>query len=432
MYTRKIIGEILGYFMKINAVIAEYNPFHNGHRYLLENAGRLIGADYTIAVVSGNFVQRGAPALLDKHARTEMALQNGVDLVLELPAVYATASAEYFAAGAVALLERLGVVTHLSFGSECGDLDSLRRVALLLAEEPESFSERLQALLRQGLSYPTARTEVLMKYLPEPAAHREQLSSPNNILGIEYIKALLRQGSDIEPVTVRRVGTGYHDVDMSRCIGDAEAAFCSAQALRLAIFDGKPISELARCLPESVTALLSSHLSDNALLSENDLSDILYYKLLRERESGYEQYLDVSRELSDRIRKRLQEYAGFHAFCDLLKTKEMTHTRISRSLLHVLLDITKEDADLWRSQGLIPYARVLGFRRDAAELLSAIKEKSDIPLITKLADAEKILPEETFRLFQKELRISQLYLGLAAGKKGGVPSNEYTVPLVIL
>lgn len=418
--------------MKINAVIAEYNPFHNGHRYLLENAGRLIGADYTIAVVSGNFVQRGAPALLDKHARAEMALQNGVDLVLELPAVYATASAEYFAAGAVALLERLGVVTHLSFGSECGDLDSLRRVALLLAEEPEAFFERLQALLRQGLSYPTARSEVLMEYLPEPAAHRELLSSPNNILGIEYIKALLRQGSDIEPVTVRRIGAGYHDVDVVCCGSGAEAAFCSAHALRLAILDGKPVSGLARCLPESVTALLSSRQSDNALLSENDLSDILYYKLLRERESGYEQYLDVSRELSDRIRKRLQEYEGFHAFCDLLKTKEMTHTRISRSLLHILLDITKEDADLWRSQGLIPYARVLGFRRDAAELLSAIKEKSDIPLITKLADAEKILPEETFRLFQKELRISQLYLGLAAGKKGGVPSNEYTVPLVIL
>lgn len=418
--------------MKINAVIAEYNPFHNGHRYLLENAGRLIGADYTIAVVSGNFVQRGAPALLDKHARAEMALQNGVDLVLELPAVYATASAEYFAAGAVALSERLGVVTHLSFGSECGDLDFLRRVALLLAEEPEAFSERLQQLLRQGLSYPTARTEALMEYLPELAAHRELLSSPNNVLGIEYIKALLRQGSDIEPVTVKRVGTGYHGIDMPCCGSDAETAFCSAHALRLAIFDGKPISELARCLPESVTALLSSRLSDNALLSENDLSDILYYKLLRERESGYEQYLDVSRELSDRIRKRLQEYAGFHAFCDLLKTKEMTHTRISRSLLHILLDITKEDADLWRSQGLIPYARVLGFRRDATELLSAIKEKSEIPLITKLADAEKILPEETFRLFQKELRISQLYLGLAAGKKGGVPSNEYTVPIVIL
>lgn len=418
--------------MKVNAVIAEYNPFHNGHKYHLENTGQLTGADYTIAVISGDFVQRGAPALLDKHARAKTALQNGVDLVLELPAVYATASAEYFAAGAVALLERLGVVTHLSFGSECGDLDSLRRVALLLAEEPEAFSERLKTLLRRGFSYPTARTEALMAYLPELAAHRELLSSPNNILGIEYIKALLRQGSAIEPVTVRRVGTGYHDVDTVCREGGAEAAFCSAHALRLAIFDGKPISELARCLPESVTALLSSRLSDNALLCEKDLSDLLYYKLLRERESGYEQYLDVSRELSDRIRNRLHEYAGFHAFCDLLKTKELTYTRISRSLLHIILEITKEDADLWKRQGLIPYARVLGFRRDAGELLTAIKEKSDISLVTKLADAKKVLPEETFRLLQKELRISQLYLGLAAGKKGGVPANEYTVPIVIL
>lgn len=418
--------------MKVNAVIAEYNPFHNGHKYHLETAGQLTGADYTIAVISGDFVQWGAPALLDKHARAETALRNGVDLVLELPAVYATASAEYFAAGAVALLERLGVVTHLCFGSECGDLDSLRRVALLLAEEPEAFSEKLKTLLRRGLSYPTARTEALMEYLPELEAHRELLSSPNNILGIEYIKALLRQGSAIEPVTVRRIGAGYHDADMFCRGGCAGAVSCSAHALRLAILEGKPISELARCLPESVAALLSSHLSDNAFLCENDLSGILYYKLLLERESGYEQYLDVSRELSDRIRNRLHEYAGFHAFCDLLKTKELTYARISRSLLHIVLGITKEDAALWKGRGLIPYARVLGFRRDAGGLLSAIKDKANVPLVTKLADAEKLLPEETFRLLQKELRISQLYLGLAAGKKGGVPANEYTVPIVII
>lgn len=458
--------------MIVNAVIAEYNPFHNGHKYHLENSRRLTGADHTIAVISGNFVQRGAPALVDKHTRTRMALRNGADLVLELPAVYATASAERFAAGAVALLEKLGVVTHLCFGSECGDLAALRRAALVLAREPEMFSAKLKTLLREGLSYPAARAEALTRCLPESEGIKELLSSPNNILGIEYVKAILRQNSAMEPITVKRIGPGYHDADTDRhgnhsgdtdyhgnysgatgrpgnhsgdtdcfgnysgatgCFGNhGDAAFCSAHALRQAIREGKPVSELSSWLPESAAALLSARLAEGAVLCEDDLSDILYYKLLQEKASGYRRYLDVSRELSDRIENRLPEYRGFRAFCNLLKTRELTYARISRCLLHIVLDLTKEDALLWERQDLIPYVRVLGFRRDAAGLLTALKAKASVPLVTKLADGEKLLPRDAVPLFRRELSISQLYLGLSAGKKGGIPANEYTVPLVIL
>lgn len=418
--------------MKVNAVIAEYNPFHNGHKYHLERSRQLTGADHTIAVISGNFVQRGAPALVDKHTRARMALLNGADLVLELPAVYATASAERFAAGAVALLEKLGVVTHLSFGSECGDLETLRQAALVLAGEPEAFSVRLKTLLREGLSYPAARAGALAQCLPEFEGIKELLSSPNNILGIEYVKAILRQESAMEPVTVRRIGPGHHDADTDRPDDGAEPAFCSAHALRQAIWEGKPVSELRSRLPESAAALLSQRLAEGGCLCEDDLSVILYYKLLRERDAGYRQYLDVSGELSHRIRNRLPEYRGFRAFCELLKTRELTYARISRCLLHIALDLTKEETVLWERQGLIPYVRVLGFRKDAAGLLTALKARASVPLITKLADGEKLLPRDAVLLFRRELSISQLYLGLSAGKKGGVPANEYTVPLVIL
>ena len=182
--------------MRVNGIIAEYNPFHNGHRYQMEESRRLTGADYTVVVMSGDFVQRGAPALADKHARAEMALRCGADLVLELPALYAASSAESFAAGAVALLHGLGAVTHLCFGSECGDVDALGQIAALLLDEPEQYRTALKAFLKQGLSYPSARAGAISacreagEALPEGCG--EILASPNNILGIDYIKALLR------------------------------------------------------------------------------------------------------------------------------------------------------------------------------------------------------------------------------------------------
>lgn len=414
-----------GIIMKVNGIIAEYNPFHNGHKYHLEESKRLTGADYSVIVISGNFIQRGDPALIDKHTRAEMALRNGADLVLEIPTVYSASSAEYFATGAVSLLDKLGTVTHLCFGSECGDITVLQKIASILREEPKEYTAELKAKLKHGSSYPAARNAALIRYCPALTENSKIFSSPNNILAIEYIKAIMNLNSNMKPVNVRRLGADYHDPA-------AHSKYCSALAIRQALADGRGLSSVASYMPDSTNELLTDRLILGRGICANDFSSALYYKLLSEKESGFDKYLDVSADLSNRIRKHLSEYRNFDAFCDLLKTKELTYTRISRCLLHILLNLTKEDMAVCSELEHTPYARILGFRKDAEPLLSAVKEQTSIPLVTKLADAEKLLPTDTYLMLKQDIQISQLYYGVAAGLTGVKPVNEYSIPLVIV
>lgn len=432
--------------MRVNGIVAEYNPFHNGHRYQLEESRRLTGADYTVIVMSGGFVQRGAPALADKQARAEVALRCGADLVLELPVLYACSSAEAFAAGAVALLEGLGAVTHLCFGSECGDVDALGQIAAFLLEEPEPYRMALKASLKQGLSYPNARAGAISacreagEALPEGCG--EILASPNNILGIDYIKALLRLESDMVPVTIQRVGAGYHEGFYDGFPAPAQPAsgpgqeqgpsLSSALAIRQALQQGCPLARLAGSMPGESLQILSSYTKKARLLHADDFSSLLYYKLLMEQGQGYEKYLDVSQSLSDRIARQLNGFSGYESFCGLLKTKNMTYTRISRCLLHILLGIEKAHMELGQSLGHAPYARVLGFRRQAAPLLEVIGKLSSVPPVTKLADAKKSLEADAYRLLELDIQSSALYQAMACAHTGRPPKNEFSTPLVIL
>ncbi len=411
--------------MKVNGIIAEYNPFHNGHKYQLTQALKCTGARYTVVVMSGNFVQRGAPALTDKFARARMALENGADLVLELPSLFATASAEYFATGAVSLIDQLGVVTDLCFGSECGDAELLTQIAHILLDEPPAFVNSLRQYLRQGLSYPNARTEALIQNYPFLNQYKGVFSSPNNILGIEYIRAILKSNSSLSPVTIQRRGPGYH----SRL---PEEEHCSALAIRQALYSGADESFLHSSMPESAASILSEQLKKTGAMRSNDLSDVLYYKLTMEKETGYEKYLDVSSDLSDRICRHMDEFHSFDGFCDLLKTKEMTYTRISRCLLHILLDIKKSDMERAKAMGYTPYARVLGFRRASSPLLGEIKEHADIPLVTKLADAASVLGKSALDMLSQNIQIGQIYNGIASHKSGTAPANEISTPIVIV
>ena len=223
--------------MKVVGIIAEYNPFHKGHEYQIRYAREILGADYIVVAMSGDFVQRGAPALMEKHLRAEMALLGGADLILEMPVQTATASAEGFAAGGVSLLDGLGVVDELCFGSECGDTETLMNIAQILIKEPFEYRKLLQQNLRTGMSFPAARSSALIRYMREKATsvhntfgvsseHIELiLSSPNNILGIEYCKALLRLNSRILPHALLRKGCGYHDTDFS-LLSDEEFSLC--------------------------------------------------------------------------------------------------------------------------------------------------------------------------------------------------------------
>ncbi len=411
--------------MQVNGIIAEYNPFHNGHKYQLEEARRRTCAGYTIIVMSGNFVQRGAPALLDKHSRAEMALRCGADLVLELPTLYASSSAEYFASGAVALLDKLGVVTHLCFGSECGDVTLLTQIANILADEPAEYSAALKRFMQQGYSYPNARVNALMQLYPFLEGHWQVFSSPNNILAIEYLKALHRRKCTIQPVTTKRTGAGYHDRQTDKEI-------CSALALRQALYAGSAPSQLCYHMPAEAGQILADRLSRNRLLRLNNFSSMLHYKLLLERDHGFQDYLDVSADLSARIQNRLGEYTNFDSFCDVLKTKEMTYNRISRCLLHILLDITKADMDMGRAMDYVPYARILGFRKGSEPLLSAIKEKSSIPLVSKLADAEDLLDPTAYAMLRQDVLAGEIYQAAVSAGTERPSANEYTTPLAIL
>ncbi len=376
--------------LKTIGIIAEYNPFHNGHQYLIEEARKASGADYCIVVMSGNFVQRGAPAMADKYVRTQMALLNGADLVLELPVCYAVGSAEYFARGAVSLLDKLGVVQALAFGSECGEIEPLAEAARLLAREEPLFQALLRENLKNGLSFPAARSKSLTQMKDSEAAvlPPELLDSPNNILAVEYCKALRQRNSPIVPMTLRRKGAGFHDVHIAD--SSLEKAFASATALRNMIRIKKSNEEIAPYVPQNVLPLLAHLTPGMPPVSEEDFSLLLHYKLLLDAPEGFRKYMDVSKPLSDKIRKNLSAYTGYQDFILALKSKDLTYSRISRCLLHILLDITAADIVRYETDDMIYYARMLGFRKSAGKLLHAIKLSSSVPLLSKLADAPSL------------------------------------------
>lgn len=417
--------------MKIAAVIAEYNPFHNGHHYHLAKTRQLTGADYILVIMSGDFVQRGAPALCNKYLRTKMALLNGADAVLELPSLYALSSAEFFAQGAVSLLNQLGAVDFLSFGSESGELSSLLSLSRSLLSESAPFKETLSAALKSGLSFPAARADALTSAPSLASAENLQNipDSPNDILGMEYCKALLASGSAIKPFTLQRKGAGYHN-DL---LTSHTEEFSSASAIRKAILSEGILPK--EQLPEASLKLLSENHVLSAPMDADDFSSLLHYRLLSEREQGFSRYLDCSPNLSDKICKHLSNYRSFTDFCMLLKSKDITYTRCSRMLMHILLNITWQESyrtPFAQRNLLLPYGRLLGFRKDAAPLLSALKKHSSIPLISKLADAEKQLAPEAFALLKQDIFCSDIYEAVHFAKTKELPLNEYRQSPVIL
>ena len=361
--------------MRVVGLIAEYNPFHNGHKYHIEKAKEVANADYAVVVMSGNFVQRGAPAIMPKHLRAEAALKAGADLVIELPVCYASGTAEQFAYGAVSLLDKLGCVDAICFGSECGDINALSELAKLLCDESNEYKDELQAGLRTGMSFPLARQTALQSLCPD-CNYGQLLSEPNNILGIEYLKALYRLDSDIEPITIRREVSHYHDTEL-------QEQFSSASALRDTIANGD-FAKLYGQIPSECMTILEDGYGVRYPIYASDFSLLLKYKLLNETSASLIEYADVSEELANRICNRLNDYVSFEQFCELLKTKEITYTRISRALIHILLGVKKSDYNE------IEYARVLGFRETSIDLLSKMKNSSSISLISKLGKTDAL------------------------------------------
>lgn len=396
--------------MNITGIIAEYNPFHNGHAYQLKKARELTGADYLIVVMSGDFVQRGTPAILEKHLRARAALENGADLVLELPVRYSTASAMDFASGAVKILDALNCVTHLCFGSESGTLTPLTAAAELLECEPPEYREALQSALREGLSYPLARQKAFESVLNSPEQYGTLLKAPNNILGIEYLRALLRLNSTIHPITIERTSDNYHQKHL-------EDRFASATAVRTALLNGRP-ENTAEYVPPQMQNMLETAVRQNALLTEDDFSLVLRYQLQLSSPDDLAEYLDVPRSLANRIFRLRNEFTGFRQFADLLKTKELTRTRINRSLLHILLRLKATPQPL-------SHIRILGFRKEASPLLTCLKKNSDLLPVTRLT----ALPEASIA---EDLFASSLYHAALACRTGIPQPEERTIPVVII
>ncbi len=401
--------------MNVTAIISEYNPLHKGHLYHIETAKKETNADYIIAIMSGNFVQRGTPAIMDKYARAEAALKSGVDLVLELPTMYATASAEYFALGGVSLANTLGCVTHLSFGSEYGQADKFMEAAKLLLNEPEEMKLPLKEALKEGLSYPAARAHAVKVSHPELA---DILEEPNNILGIEYCKALLKTKSKIIPHTVKRQGQDYHSES-------TDTGFASATGIRKILGTDSENNRqiLAAQLAPAAYGLLRGQFGQ-APLNEDDFSMLLRYKLITENRAHLTEYFGVTRELSNRIYKHLNEFESFSSFAELLKTKNITRTAINRALLHILLDIKTTDVQAVTKRGCVDYIRVLGFRKEAAGLLKEFSDIPEIPLITN--------PSAAPVLCEIDIRADQIYQMCASQKYHTPYQNEYQRKMLVV
>lgn len=356
--------------MKLTGLVTEYNPFHNGHMYHLNKSKELSGADGIVVVMSGNFVQRGTPALLDKWTRTEMALKGGADLVIELPTVYATGSAEIFALGAVRILDGLNQVDNLVFGSESGTITPLKEIAHYLHKESHAFKEALKHELNLGHAFPVAREKALEKL----SIQGKMPSLPNDILGIEYLKAGFRLNSKMTFDTIQRVSSAYHDTD-------TDTALSSATAIRKAYFDNR-LDEISHTLPKASYDVLrrDCHLT----VSPESLGSFLLYKLRTTPTEKLEKIQDVGEGLEYRMKDAALRAKSYDQLLDLIKTKRYVRTRVQRALLNTLLNVETGFVKSVIHSEVAAYARILGFNDKGRQIMKQLRKTSNIPLITNI------------------------------------------------
>ena len=399
--------------MTIAAIIAEYNPFHNGHDYMLKKVKEETGADYVIAVMSGNFTQRGIPGITDKFIRAKMAVSCGVDAVFELPVRFATASAEQFAAGSVALFDAFSCVDYLAFGSECGSLSEFSNAIELLLHEPEAFQISIQKHLRQGNSYPKAFSLAIKECDIAASVSGELLEHPNNLLGLEYMKALKMLASSIKPHTITRTGTGYHDTHTSFST-ESGTMIASASAIRSALTSQTDSIVLARpLLPAESYRIFAESYGISAPVSLNDFSLLLSTRIATETKESLASFLDVSKELADRIYRFRDEFMPFDKLISSIKHKQYTYARINRALVHILLGL-KERV----TPPLVPYARLLAMKKTSSPLMKELKEHTRIPIITKPSDARKCLDADALTMFLEDVAAADLYNRIVSSKFG--------------
>ena len=409
----KIQGDL---YMKAVGLVTEYNPFHNGHLYHLNKAMELTGADISVAVMSGDFVQRGEPAVLDKYTRASMALNSGVNLVVELPVNYAVSSAESFAAGALKVLDYIKA-DSIAFGSESGDIERLSKLAHVLCDNEDTLYKEISKYTANGISYAAARQKVVEKLTDKDTA--AMLTSSNNILAVEYLKAVIKNNYAIKPYTVQRQGDSYNDTDI-------RSEYASATALR----ENLKADNISEYIPVKAGLILSSNTN---YIYPDDITEALFTRLLDILfASSYDknvfienvmQYPDVNKEIAGRLYKSAMDMItrtvqqrsesedngafSFGSLCEHIKTKEVPLSRIKRALVRITLGLDKKHMEKYANE---PYIRVLGFDKKGQEYLSYIRKTVEVPLITKTADYKEMLLDD--------IHAANIYNMIVAGKYG--------------
>lgn len=371
--------------MKTVGLIVEYNPFHNGHLFHFEQSMLASSADAAVAVMSGGFLQRGEPALVNKWARTEMALRAGIDLVIELPVLYSTQPAEWFAYGAVSLLDATGVVDTLCFGSESGDIRWMAELADLLKYEPDSFKQSLHSYLKQGLSYPSAYSKAAAKLMRDERNTAATMNQPNNILGLNYLLSLQKIESRVVPLTITRQKAGYNQTDIT------DHQIASATAIRHALFRDQNLDFIRSYVPATTYQILEKEFTEGrGPISWDDFIRPLAHLVLSQPAEEIRRYYEIGEGLEHRIVQSLKESwqsgepAGFNRIAERIQTRRYTKTRVQRSLLRILLSHDSQRMNQTILAQGPSYIRVLGFSRKGRQLLQKMKKTARLPIITKV------------------------------------------------
>lgn len=413
--------------MKTVGIIAEYNPFHKGHAYQSKQARQLAQADVVIAVMSGHFTQRGELAIIDKWRRAEAAVKSGVDLVLELPSVFAVRSAQYFAAGGVRLLSSLGIVDYLSFGAENADLSSLSAAAAGL-DDPQ-VEEKLKLGLSRGKNYAAALADALVA---GGYTARDFIISPNNILAVEYLRALTRYAPTMRPLPVRRVGSGFHDKNLSD-------GFASATAIRHGLFQsGSVTPPLHAALPAATAAIMESLLKSGAAPAQiSGLENIILARLRSISDKELLATPEISEGLENRLKLAARNAGNLSELLELVKTKRYPYSRLQRLLVHLLLGTQREQIEAFDASGPL-YARVLALNSQGRAALREIALLERIPIITKTTAAlnSRSYHKKDFSPLQSMLAVditaTELFclcLPATAKRKGGLDFRQSAIYL---
>lgn len=415
----------------ILGIIAEYNPFHNGHLYHLKESKRKCNAKYVVAIISGNFTQRGDASIVNKFEKAKMAIENGIDMVIELPTLYSISSAENFADGAIKILNELNFITHISFGSESGNINQLNNIASILTDEPEEFSKLLKEELRKGSSFPVARQNAIEKFLnltnkntsnnnnnnnndndnsnndTNDDKFSKLLNSPNNILAIEYLKALKKTKSNITPITIERKNVDYYsenivenfasstkirkeiseNLNMHTNIMDMNNMDMNNMNINNMDINNMNINNmdiinnmdvnmdmfLNSCMPKKSYDIIKENIEKgNCIQGLKCFEDMIFYKLRSMQINEIKEIPDVCEGLENVIKKASNETNSLEDLINKCKSKRYTRTRIQRILIYALLGITRQDMEM--SENVNPYIRVLAVNKNGRELLSIINK----------------------------------------------------------